>query len=128
MDIPHGGIGFFDSGLGGLTVLFACRSVCGDLPVYYYGDNARAPYGGLSSEIIKNYAAEAFDTFSALGARAAVIACNTVTAVCADSFRKIYPFPIVGAEPLQRGAGKFVFWLRPRLSQVSVFNACVCAP
>jgi glutamate racemase len=99
MDIPHGGIGFFDSGLGGLTVLFACRSVCGDLPVYYYGDNARAPYGGLSSEIIKNYAAEAFDTFSALGARAAVIACNTVTAVCADSFRKIYPFPIVGAEP-----------------------------
>ena len=63
MDIPHGGIGFFDSGLGGLTVLFACRGVCGDLPVYYYGDNARAPYGGLSSEIIKNYAAEAFDTF-----------------------------------------------------------------
>ena len=52
MDIPHGGIGFFDSGLGGLTVLFACRSVCGDLPVYYYGDNARAPYGGT---VVRNH-------------------------------------------------------------------------
>ena len=77
MDIPHGGIGFFDSGLGGLTVLFACRGVCGNLPVYYYGDNARAPYGGLSPEIIKNYAAEAFDTFSALGVRAAVSGSGT---------------------------------------------------
>ena len=122
MDIPHGGIGFFDSGLGGLTVLFACRSVCGDLPVYYYGDNARAPYGGLSSEIIKNYAAEAFDTFSALGARAAVIACNTVTAVCADSFRKIYPFPAA------ERCGEIFVLATPATVQVSVFNACVCAP
>ena len=106
MGIPHGGIGFFDTGLGGLTVLFACRGVCGNFPIYYYGDNARAPYGSLPPETIKNYAAEAFDTFSALGARAAVIACNTVTAVCADAFREIYPFPIVGAEPAVFPAAK----------------------
>lgn len=105
MDIPEGGIGFFDSGLGGLTVLSACLDGLG-LPVCYYGDNARAPYGGLPEEKILAYAEEAFDAFSALRVRAAVIACNTVTAVCADRLREKYPFPVVGAEPAVRVAAR----------------------
>lgn len=104
MDIPEGGIGFFDSGLGGLTVLSACLDGLG-LPVCYYGDNARAPYGGLPEEKILAYAEEAFDAFSALRVRAAVIACNTVTAVCADRLREKYPFPVVGAEPARARRG-----------------------
>ncbi len=99
MKIPGGGIGFFDSGLGGLSVLSACLPAIGRLPIYYYGDNLRAPYGNLPAETIRAYAAEAFDVFASLGAKAVVIACNTATAVCADEFRKKYPFPVVGAEP-----------------------------
>lgn len=77
MRLPEGGIGFFDSGLGGLTVLDACAKRLQGIPIYYYGDNSRAPYGNLPPEKIRDYAAEAFDVFASLKARAAVIACNT---------------------------------------------------
>ena len=102
--IPEGGVGFFDSGLGGLTVLSSClKHLCG-IPVYYYGDNARAPYGNLPESTIRAYTEEAFRQFASLRARAAVIACNTATAVCADFLRQEYPFPVVGAEPAVRSA------------------------
>lgn len=102
--IPEGGVGFFDSGLGGLTVLSSClKHLCG-IPVYYYGDNARAPYGNLPEATIRAYTEEAFRQFASLRARAAVIACNTATAVCADFLRRQYPFPVVGAEPAVRSA------------------------
>ena len=54
MDVLQGGIGFFDSGIGGLTVLSACRKRIGGA-FYYYGDNANAPYGNLPKERIKEY-------------------------------------------------------------------------
>jgi glutamate racemase len=98
MDIPKGGIAFFDSGIGGLTVLSACRKVT-HFPFYYYGDNTRAPYGNLPKEKIREYVMEAFDTFASLEVRTAVIACNTVTALLIDELRKRYAFPIVGTEP-----------------------------
>ena len=106
MDIPGGGVGFFDSGIGGLTVLKSCLNVCGGLPVYYYGDDKRAPYGNLPPETIREYAREAFGLFGKLRVKAAVIACNTVTAVCADEFRRSFPFPVIGAEPAVCPAAK----------------------
>ena len=97
--MERGGIAFFDSGVGGLSVLSAClKSVCG-LPVYYYGDNARAPYGNRNIENIRAYVHEAFSLFQRLGVRVAVVACNTVTALMIDELRAAYPFPIVGIEP-----------------------------
>ena len=100
-----GGIGFFDSGIGGLTVLSACRKKLGGT-FYYYGDNANAPYGNRSEEEIRAYVFQAFKEFSALKVRAAVLACNTATAVCVEELRKKYPFPIVGAEPAVKPAAK----------------------
>ena len=47
MDIPKGGIAFFDSGIGGLTVLAECQKVLPNEFFYYLGDNAHAPYGNL---------------------------------------------------------------------------------
>lgn len=99
MDIPKGGIAFFDSGIGGLTVLAECKKIVRAPCFYYFGDNARAPYGNLSKEEISRYVFEAFEIFRLLEVRAAVIACNTATAVCVESLRKRYAFPIVGAEP-----------------------------
>ncbi|MFQ7079431.1 MAG: hypothetical protein ACLRSW_16695 [Christensenellaceae bacterium] len=60
MDIPGGGVGFFDSGIGGLTVLKSCLNVCGGLLRLLCGDNKRAPYGNLPPETIREYAREAF--------------------------------------------------------------------
>ncbi|MBS5022690.1 MAG: glutamate racemase [Firmicutes bacterium] len=129
MRLPEGGIGFFDSGLGGLTVLDACAKRLQGIPIYYYGDNSRAPYGNLSAEKIRDYAAEAFDVFASLKVRAAVIACNTVTAVCADAFRKKYSFPIVGAEPAvmpaaRRGGEVFVLATRATVESERFKRLC----
>ena len=95
----RGGIGFFDSGVGGLSVLYACLREVKGYPVYYYGDNRRAPYGNQSINKIRAYAYEAFSFFERVGARVVVIACNTVTALLIDELRLRFPFPIIGVEP-----------------------------
>lgn len=94
-----GGIGFFDSGVGGLSVLCECEKKLKEIPFYYYGDNRRAPYGDKSINEIRAYACEAFSFFQKVGALAVVIACNTVTALLIDELRTLFSFPIVGVEP-----------------------------
>lgn len=106
MEIPHGGVAFFDSGIGGLTVFAECRKRIPWGDFYYLGDNARAPYGNLEEERIFSYVEEAFALFVSLEVRAVVIACNTATAVCIERLRKKYPFPIIGAEPAVLPAAK----------------------
>ncbi|MBR2023857.1 MAG: aspartate/glutamate racemase family protein, partial [Clostridia bacterium] len=81
------------------TVLRACKSRVPGVPFYYLGDNGRAPYGNLPTYLIRAYTREALDYFATLGVQAVVLACNTVTAVCADEMRRAYPFPIIGVEP-----------------------------
>ena len=99
MSIPKGGVAFFDSGIGGLTVLAECRKRLPFFTFYYYGDNARAPYGNLPSDKIERYVLEIFQEFESLQPSAAVIACNTATALCIDVLREKYSFPIIGVEP-----------------------------
>lgn len=79
-------IGVFDSGFGGLTIL---KSFLEKLPEYnyiYFGDNARAPYGGRSQEIIYEYTKEAIDFLFARGATLIIIACNSASS---QALRKI---------------------------------------
>lgn len=95
----QGGIAFFDSGIGGLSVLRECVNSTRGLPIYYYGDNARAPYGNLPIKCIRAYAHEAFRIFERLNVAAAVVACNTVTALLIDELRACYSFPVIGIEP-----------------------------
>ena len=131
MEIPSGGIGFFDSGVGGLTVLSACLeklSASGVFrPVLYYGDNARAPYGGREEGEIAAFAEEAFSLFDDLRVSAAVIACNTVTAVCAEHI----PFPSSAPSPPcvpppARGE-RSSFSSRPPRRKASAFSPCAPA-
>ena len=106
MSIPKGGVVVFDSGIGGLTTLAKCVELCKIRPFYYYGDNARAPYGNLSPERVRGYVSEIFEKLETLQPCAAVLACNTVTALCVEALRKKYAFPIIGAEPAVRAAAK----------------------
>jgi glutamate racemase len=80
-------IGLFDSGLGGLTV---SREVLRQLPGYdtvYFGDTARLPYGSKSPEVIKRFAVQGTDFLLSHGAKAIVIACNTMSALATDEVR-----------------------------------------
>lgn len=106
MGIPKGGIAFFDSGIGGLTVLAECQKQILDYPFYYYGDNRHAPYGNLSRKTIERYVLRIFRRLKKYKPSAAVIACNTATAVCAEILRQKFSFPIIGAEPAVRLAAK----------------------
>lgn len=99
MKIPVNGVAFFDSGIGGLTVMRACRKVLPNEIFYYYGDNRRAPYGNLPQATVRAYTQEVFSLFETLRIKAVVLACNTVTACCVDELRQKYPFPIIGVEP-----------------------------
>ncbi len=106
MRILKGGIAFFDSGIGGMTVLAECQKRCKGEIFYYYGDNKHAPYGNLPPAKIRRYVEKAFRKFRRLKVKAVVVACNTVTALCVDELRKKYPFPIIGAEPALYTAAK----------------------
>lgn len=99
-------VGIFDSGVGGLTVLKECFSLFPAAEYYYLGDNERAPYGNRSREEIRSFVREAMKTFAGLGVDAAVLACNTATAVCIEEMRREFSLPIVGTEPAVRLAAR----------------------
>lgn len=73
-------IGVFDSGYGGLSVLKTLSESFPDRDFTYLGDNARAPYGNRSPEIIARYTAEALEWLFYRGAEMVVLACNTASA------------------------------------------------
>ncbi len=75
-----GPIGFFDSGVGGLTVLAAVQARLPALSTAYLGDNARAPYGTRSREEIHAFALAGARHLFARGCPLVVFACNTASA------------------------------------------------
>jgi len=75
-----GPIGVFDSGYGGLTILKKIREV---LPMYdyiYLGDNARAPYGSRSFEVVYHFTLQAVRHLFDQGCYLVILACNTASA------------------------------------------------
>lgn len=81
-------IGVFDSGYGGLTILRSIRQV---LPAYdylYLGDNARAPYGTRSFEVIYEYTLQAVRYLERQGCSLIILACNTASAKALRSIQQ----------------------------------------
>ena len=75
-----GPIAVFDSGYGGLTIL---KDLLSEFPSYdfiYLGDNARAPYGNRSYDVVYKYTLEAVKLLFSLGAHLVILACNTASA------------------------------------------------
>lgn len=73
-------IGVFDSGYGGLTILSEIRRFLPDYDYIYVGDNARAPYGTRSFEIVYRFTLEAVQYLFNRGCRLVILACNTASA------------------------------------------------
>lgn len=98
-------IGFFDSGVGGISVLHEARRLLPNENFYYYGDNANAPYGPRSLEDIRRLCANVTDALFEKGIKALVIACNTATSAYADILRsQRTDIPIIGMEPALKPA------------------------
>ena len=87
-------IGVFDSGLGGLTVLKSLEKYLPMESFIYFGDTAHVPYGNKSDNAVLNYSKNILDFFLKHNIKAAVIACNTASAVACDKLRNHYDIPI----------------------------------
>jgi glutamate racemase len=84
-------IGVFDSGVGGLTVVKEIKKVMPEVPIIYFGDTARLPYGNNSQETIQKYSAEIVEFLKNRGCGTIVVACNSASALAADWLREKYP-------------------------------------
>jgi glutamate racemase len=73
-------IGVFDSGYGGLTILSELLKKMPDYDYIYFGDNARAPYGNRSFDVVYSYTLEAVNFLFNQGCELVIIACNTASA------------------------------------------------
>lgn len=90
-------IGFFDSGLGGLTCIPNLMRELPEERVIYFGDTARTPYGSKAISTIQGFATQIADFLVDHDVKMIVIACNTVSATCLDLLAQRHPqVPIVG--------------------------------
>jgi glutamate racemase len=79
-DIKRAPIGVFDSGFGGLTILRDIRRVLPQYDYLFVGDNARAPYGTRSRELVYEFTLQAVKHLFAQGCHLVILACNTASA------------------------------------------------
>jgi glutamate racemase len=75
-----GAIGVFDSGYGGLTIFSQFRRLMPEYDYVYLGDNARAPYGPRSFDIVYQFTKQAVFRLFDEGCPLVIIACNTASA------------------------------------------------
>lgn len=75
-----GPIGLFDSGYGGLTIYRDIKQLLPQYDYVYLGDNARAPYGSLSFDVIYDYTLQAVRALFEQGCQLVILACNTASA------------------------------------------------
>lgn len=97
--MPNRPIGFFDSGLGGISVLKYAKQIMPCENFIYFGDSANAPYGTKTNEQVFALVNEAVDNLLAQNIKALVLACNTATSVTVEYLRKTKNIPIISMEP-----------------------------
>lgn len=83
-----GPIGVFDSGYGGLTVMREIRRALPDADYIYLGDNARAPYGTRSFDLVYRFTLQAVERLFAEGCHLVILACNTASAKALRSIQQ----------------------------------------
>lgn len=97
-----GAIGVFDSGYGGLTILSEIRRQLPDYDYIYLGDNARAPYGSRSFDIVYDFTLQAVCELFARGCHLVILACNTASA---KALRTIQQRNLPNLDPERRVLG-----------------------
>ena len=92
-------IAFFDSGIGGLSVLHHAIKMFPGQEFIFYADEDHVPYGTKPRDLVMKYVEDAFRFLLTLDVQAIVVACNTATSVAVREMRNKYDLPIVGMEP-----------------------------
>ena len=92
-------IAFFDSGLGGLTLLREVQTLLPQHDIFYLADTAFCPYGLKSDNTICHRAHAIAHWLQTQGVTMIVIACNTATLVALETLRKTLALPVIGVEP-----------------------------
>lgn len=97
-------IGFFDSGIGGISVLYEALKLMPDEDYIYYADTKNVPYGTKPKEKVREYVLDAGQFMKNKGVKALVVACNTATSIAIEDLRREFDFPIIGMEPAVKPA------------------------
>ena len=100
----HDKVGFFDSGIGGMSVAREFLKLRPNADVFYIADWDFCPYGDKDHEIVLERAHTLTRKLLDKGCELIVVACNTATAVAIDSLRATYDVPFVGMEPAVKPA------------------------
>lgn len=90
---------FFDSGIGGLSILDEVSKVLPSAELFYISDDAYAPYGNQSPKVIQQRCHQLTKILIAKKVNLIVVACNTATAWGIKELRQSYPTSFVGVEP-----------------------------
>ncbi len=83
-----GPIGIFDSGYGGLTILHGIRQQLPEYDYLYLGDNARAPYGPRSFDVVYEFTRQAVRFLFERGCQLVILGCNTASAKALRSIQQ----------------------------------------
>ncbi len=92
-------IAFFDSGIGGLSVLHHAMKILPHEEFIFFADEDNVPYGTKSPQEVLRFVDTAFEFLIAQDVSAIVVACNTATSVAVKKMREKYSLPIIGMEP-----------------------------
>lgn len=130
MNLEDRPIGFFDSGVGGISVLKEAIRVLPTEDYIYFGDSKNAPYGIKTVEEVKTLTFNAVDYLIKKNAKALVIACNTATSAAITDLREKYSdyMPVIGIEPALKPAveynrsGKVIIMATPMTLAEAKFN------
>lgn len=125
-------IGFFDSGVGGISVLKEAIKMLPGEDFIYFGDSKNAPYGTRTIEEIRQLTSNAVEFLLGKGCKAVVVACNTATSAAIDILRTKYRgIPLIGIEPALKPAvelrrqGKIIVMATPVTLSEKKFNKLV---
>ena len=100
---------YFDSGIGGLSVLYEAMQLLPHEQFIYYADEKHVPYGEKTREEIIGYVDEIIQFMIDHDCKAIVIACNTATSAAVALMRKKYDIPIIGMEPAVKKSSWFIW-------------------
>src|SRR5688500_16649697 len=103
---PSSPIAILDSGIGGLAVVRAGRTLLPHEKLLYFGDMARMPYGWKSAETVKGFVGQIVDYLRGYDPKHVLLACNTATALALPAVRTEFSeLSVSGAvEPSARAA------------------------
>lgn len=126
-------IGVFDSGIGGLNVLYKLTKTFKNESFIYFGDNLNAPYGNKTKTDLRALCKNAVTELLNYNVKAVVVACNTASTNCLDYLKSQFKnLLIVGTFPVKRNTKNTILFATVNTAKSCYvkrnFNKCKVVP